>query len=479
MKQMSNTYSELVIVGSGPAGLSAAEEACRNNVCTTIIDMNKKFGGQFYSQLQDDAAVDESFLAKNDVDRNSIEGRIFIDRIKKTAANIISNATVWGIFPGNEIAYVKDGKTYKIKYEKLILAEGVVEKPLPFPGWTLPGVYTAGGAQKLLKTYRVRPGKKVLLAGSGPILLALACQLISAGVKIAAILETASFYDYVISMRPKHVVSAFQNHRIILEGVNYIYRIKKANVPIRLSHAIISAAGRNQVEKVTYARIDRHGVPIKGSEKEMEVDAVCIHHGFQSSNSLAKLAGCRHQYNETSQNIIPVHDSFMETDIDGIFVAGDMTSAEGRLTALEEGRIAAIRVSRQLGKISLAEETKRTEQAIRKILTYSFFSGYLNKVHAVKTGLYSRITTDTIICRCEELSAAHILNTSSIQRNINLNEIKKITRAGMGYCQGRTCSGIIASLVALKKGEKSEEIGRINSREPVYPIRIEEMIQND
>lgn len=478
---MNTSSSTLVIIGGGPAGLAAAIAACSNGIEATILDKDTKCGGQFYSQFPDGFEIDASGLDRKHLDLYHAEGAGLIASLERFGSKInrITQATVWGIYPDRTIAYVKNGKTHQLRFEKLILAEGARERSVPFPGWTLPGITTAGCAQRLLKKFRVKPGNRVLLSGTGPIQLVLANQLISAGVEVVGVLESASTADHFRQLKARHIPSILRNRHQLGQGIAYLRRLKRRHVPYLPSHGIVSAAGENHVERAQYARLDNDGKPVPGTQKEVTVDAICLGHGFLSSTSLSHLAGVEHASDSGSGGLTPVHDEYMETSREGIFVAGDMAGVGGHLVAVEEGRIAGIRASLQLGAITPEEEKRQAKATLARLRTLRSFSEYLNAVYAIKPGLYARIADDTIICRCEEITAGELLSIRSIKEDINLNEVKKLTRAGMGQCQGRTCAETIAAVVALKSNTPIEEMGNFTFQEPPHPIRIEEFIQAD
>lgn len=475
---MSSSDAQILIIGAGPAGISAALEAVNNKVQVTVLDEGKKIGGQIFRQVPDGFGINENKLDSKLLDKHYFSGKKLISQLdnSRNGVKVIQDATAWGILPGNEVLYTKDGKTHSIKYKKLILAEGAYERSLPFPGWTLPGVYLTGGAQSLLTTYQVAPGSKVLLSGTGPIQLVMANNLIRAGVEVVAVLEAASILDSVSNAKISLLSSAIRQMGLIKEGIQYLKGIYDKKIPFLRSHAIIEARGTDRVTSAVYAKLDSNWKPIPGTEKEVQIDAVCVGYGFISSTRLSRLCGCEHEYDRILGCYIPKHDEYMESSVSGVFVAGDSAGVAGHIVAIEEGRLAAIRACCQLDAVNRQTEKRLTDPIFKKLKSLRAFEDMLNKACSIKPGLYSRITDETIICRCEEITAGEIRNTVSINRNIDVNEIKKITRAGMGFCQGRSCSATIAALIALEKNIPVEEMGFITYQEPAKPIRWGEMV---
>lgn len=475
---MYSSDEQIVIIGAGPAGISAALEAVQNNVHVTILDEGEKAGGQIFRQSPEGFEVHEDSLDRKLLDKHYFTGKKLVNKLDNATPNldIVQNALVWGIFPEKEVLFTKDGKTHSIKCKKLILAEGAYERSIPFPGWTLPGVYTTGGAQTLLKTYRVAPGNKVLLSGTGPIQLALANNLIRAGVEVVAVLEAASILGSIKKTKLNVLPSTIGQYSLIKEGIGYLKGIYNKKIPLLRSHAIIEARGTDRVSSAIYAQLDSNWKPIPGTEKEVDVDAVCIGYGFISSTRLSHICGCQHEYSRTLGCYIPAHDQYMESSISDIFVAGDSAGVAGHLVAIEEGRLAAIRACCQLNALSPQVAKRRSASIFKKLKGLRIFEDTLNEVCSIRPGLYNRITDETIVCRCEEITAGELRNTISINRNVDVNELKKITRAGMGFCQGRSCGATIAALVALEKNIPIEEMGYLTYQEPVKPIRWGEMV---
>jgi len=465
--------TELVVLGGGPAGMAAAVEAAENGVRVILIDEQQKLGGQIYRQFPDGFHVDKGELEKNYLDKDYLEGQELIEAVNYREDNIkvIKNSLVWGIFPEREIAFIHDEQSHTLKYQKLVLSEGTYERPIPFPGWTLPGVFTAGGAQSLLKNQRVLPGEKILLAGTGPLQLVLANQLLKGGAKVVAVLEASS------SMGFKHLSAFIGQLRLVKEGIGYLKNLRRAKIPFLRGHAILEARGEEEVAEAVYAKLDDTWKPIPGTEETVEVDTICVGYGFISSIRLSYLCGCEHRYDNILGCWVPKYDENMETNIPGVFVAGDGAGVAGHLAAIEEGRLCGLNVAQQLGKITEKEAENRRFSTLRKLKGIRRFEDALNEMSAIRPGLYSRITDDTIICRCEEITAGEIRNIILHNENVDLTEIKEITRAGMGNCQGRMCMSAIAAMVSIEKSLPIEKLGRVTYRPPTKPIRLSTFLQ--
>ena len=472
---MNNVDVDICIIGGGPAGMTAALEAVKIGIPVLLIDERTALGGQIFRQFPYGFQINEDQLDKKYLDKDYLDGQKFIKEIDayKDKFEILSDSLVWGIFPEREIAYIRDEKNKTFTCKKLILAEGVYERPLPFPGWTLPGVISAGGAQSLVKTQRVLPGKKILLSGTGPLQLVLANQLISAGAEVVAVLEASSTMGF------KHLTKLWKNLSLVKEGLGYLNNLRKAGVPFLRAHAIVEASGEESVSGAKYAQLDKNWAPIAGTEKEVEIDTICVGYGFISSTRLSHYCGCDHRYDSMLRSWVPNYNEDMETSVDGIFVAGDCAGVAGHLVAIEEGRIAGIRASQQLGAIPKKEADERSAPIYKKLKSLRDFEAALNEMTAIRPGLFSRIRDDTLVCRCEEITAGDIKKCIPSDAHVDLNEIKRMTRAGMGDCQGRMCASIIAEIACQETELTIEQLGTITYRPPAKPIPLSAFLEDE
>jgi len=454
---------ELAIIGAGPAGICAAIEAAKANVPVTVIDENTRPGGQIYRRLADTFVTDENRLGKD-----YIQGTKLIRELEYYSQKIelIEDVPVWGIFADREIAFIHQDKSEELRPQKLILAEGAYDRPMPFPGWTLPGVFTTGGAQRMVKTERVLPGKRILLAGTGPLQLVLANQLLQAGAEVVSVLEAAS-----VMAVGKCLPGFWGQWELLGDGLHYLWQLWRGRIPYLMSHAIIQARGEEEVKEAVYARVDKDGKPIPGTEKTVEVDTICLGYGLIPSARLSRLCGCEHKYDSCLRAWVPSHDENMETTLPGVFVAGDGAGIGGALMAMEEGRLAAIQACQQLGHITQEEAQHRRTPIFKKLRGLRRFESALNEAFSIRRGLFTQITDDTVICRCEEVTAGEIRQIIA-NGATSINDIKRLTRAGMGDCQGRMCESTIAEMISMETKQPVEEMGWFSPRPPVKPIPL-------
>ncbi|MCR5250533.1 MAG: NAD(P)/FAD-dependent oxidoreductase [Lachnospiraceae bacterium] len=335
---------DVVVVGAGPAGLAASIEAAKAGADVLLVDLNMKPGGQLFKQIHKFFGSS----AHRSGTRGFEIGKMLLAEAEEAGVEIWLQSTVIGAFPGNLIAIEKgtDGGNKEVitmRAKKLIIATGASENVVRFKGWTTPGVMGAGAAQTMINVNHVKPGKKIVMVGSGNVGLIVSYQLMQAGCDVVALVEAA----------PK--IGGYAVHAA---------KIRRAGVPIYTQHTVVEAVPGEDgtVCKVVIAKVDDHFQPIPGTEQEIEADTVTIGAGLKPATDMVKLEKCQLTFNGPFGGFIPLHNDRMETSRAGVYVAGDATGVEEANTALEEGRIAGISAVESLGLIGESEaEKKRIE----------------------------------------------------------------------------------------------------------------------
>lgn len=460
--------SELVIIGAGPAGMAAATAAAQTGVSVMLIDGYPRPGGQYFKQPP------LSFDNNRDHTARQMEARHMLAALDREKIRVLSDTTVWYIFPAETegewvVALAGPGDTPStVQTPSIILATGAYDRPVAFPGWTLPGVMTAGAAQILIKAQRVLPGRRVLLSGTGPLPLAVAAQLVWAGAEVVALLEGST--PSANSLR--YGAAMWGQWDRLREGWDYWQALRGGNVPIRVGWSVIEARGENQVEEAVIARLDADWRPIPGSEQTVPVDTLIIGYGFLPSTELGRLMGADHYFDPAWHSYVPRRDSEMQTSLPGVYAVGDGAGVGGAELARLEGEVAGLAAARDLGHLSEG----RAWQAIaarQPALTREYrFARMLNALFTPGPGLYSLADDETVICRCEEVTQGEIMEAIA-QDCHSVTWIKRLTRAGMGFCQGRICGRLVAQLAAQRLQQAPETIPPDTIRPPVKPIPVE------
>jgi NADPH-dependent 2,4-dienoyl-CoA reductase/sulfur reductase-like enzyme len=455
-----NDIFDVLIVGMGPAGLAAAVELSKLGVHVGVVDDNPEPGGQVYRQVSPEFKItDHGFMGVKHK-----KGQRLIDDFNaiRNRCTIYSNAYVWGCFNGNSLSLIRDNKISLIKYKKLLLSEGAMERPLPFPGWTLPGVMTLGGLQRLVLHERVLPGQRILLAGCSPLLLPVAANITKAGGKVLAMCDSIAFKRYW-----KLIPELLKQRELTHEAFSYYLSALKGRVPVLRPAAVVSASGQSRVETVRVAKLSPGGTPVSGFGKDFQVDILGVSQGFLPSGRLARLMGCNHVYDPIQRYWRPDVDDDMRSSREDIYIAGDSSGVDGREAAVIKGRLAALHMASKLDRISSSHMKQRTERLRKDYFRIQRYATALNQVFSLPPGALDVMDKETIVCRCEQITLGDVLE--GMEKGYrNINEIKRI-RAGMGICQGRMCESVVAQIM-FRKGIPVEEIGYLNLRSPLSPI---------
>lgn len=321
---------DLIIVGAGPSGLSAAIEAAKRGLKVVVFDENERPGGQLFKQIH------KFFGSKEH--KAKIRGfKIGEDLLKEadeSGVQVVLNATVCGMYQDKEITVRINDEIHHCKGDAVIIATGASENMVTFPGWTLPGVIGAGAAQTMMNIHGVKPGSKILMLGSGNVGLVVSFQLIQCGCEVVALVDAAP--------------------RVGGYGV-HAAKVARTGVPFYLSHTIVKAEGDEKVEGVTIAEVDSNFNFILGTEKHFDVDTICLAVGLSPMSQLLKMAGCKMEDNPKRGGQVPICDEYGRTSIPGVFVAGDVSGIEEASSAMIEGRMAGIAAAEYLGYIEKEE----------------------------------------------------------------------------------------------------------------------------
>jgi NADPH-dependent 2,4-dienoyl-CoA reductase/sulfur reductase-like enzyme len=451
--------------------LSAALEAAQAGTEVVLIDEYSTLGGQFYKQVPDSFRL-KKLKAEGE---QYVEGVELIERVRNSKIEFLPDTLVWSIFPDRTLGLYRDGRTEEIRAQKLILAPGAQEVPVPFPGWTLPGVMMGGAAQALLVRQRVLPGRRAVLAGVGPLQLKVASQLLHAGATVVEILEASD--NPPVSM--ENALRSMGHWGKMREGMRYWMAIKKARIPFRHSHVPVRALGKEQVEAVVVAKVDAEWRVVPGTERTLEADTLCLSYGFLPSLQLTRNLGCRLEFQPRGGGWVTWHDADQQTSVEGVYIAGEVGGIGGADVALEEGLIAGLAAIRALGKAGTNGHVKKERDARKRLGHAKKFAELAGKMMQLKPALLDLITDDTIICRCESVTASRILAAIGAENDYTLRGVKIQTRAGMGPCQGRMCGSVISRLIARKQGKPLDSIHMDTARFPIKPIPLRALVEGN
>ncbi|GLY02773.1 FAD-dependent oxidoreductase [Actinoplanes sp. NBRC 101535] len=456
----------VVVIGGGPAGMAATLAARRRGARVVLIEAGDDVGGQYWRHLPETRATADEHTFHHGWERfRTMRSAIVTD----PEVELILNGHVWSVDRRDgrpPLVHVMigaaDGRRRQARTfdpSSLVIATGAHERTLPFPGWDLPGVFTAGAAQALAKGERVAVGTNVLVAGAGPFLLPVVSSLLKVGATVAGVVEAAGWPQITRGWgaRPWRLAKASAKG-VELKG--YIAEMAKNRIPYTVGSAVIAAHGIDRVEEVVVARLTPDWSPIPGTEKTITVDAVCVSHGFVPRTELAITAGCALDKDtvKTDQN--------QRTTVPGVFTAGELTGIGGVDLALAEGEIAG----------AVAAGGAPPPAAVRKRKTFREFAGRLDAAHGIRPGWQTWVDDTTLVCRCEDVTAGELRDTARMTGSRGLRSLKLTTRAGLGICQGRTCGRAVEDILAAAVGPDGLlDAGRTAHRPLAVPLRLGEL----
>lgn len=450
--------TDLLIVGGGPAGMAAALEATGMGIDVLVVDENPAPGGQIYRSVERDLLQGRGIL-----DDDYRSGGQLAQQFAACGCKIGFSTTVWSIEAGGAEAAFRVGLSQRdyartIFANAIIVAPGALERPFPIPGWTLPGVMTAGAVQALLKGNAVVPDGPVVLAGTGPLLLLMAAECVRSGVPVTALLDTTPWRNWFRAL--PHFAS-FLCSPWVWKGIRLLLEVR-SKTRIISGVTSIEALGEEQLQEVRFT--------VGGRTQTIPATTLLLHQGVVPHTNLAMAAGCEHHWNDRRLCFEPVVDVYCETGITGLFVAGDGAAVGGAKAAEKQGRLAALGVAKRLGRVN-PEAAEASALPIRAALRRDLRGRSFLDVAYRPAGNF-RIPDDRVtVCRCEGVSAGSI-RAATKRGAQGPNQVKTFLRSGMGPCQGRLCGLTLTEIMADTSGRPPGEIGYYHLRYPIKPITL-------
>ena len=457
----------VLVVGGGPAGLTAAAAIAEAGVEVVLMDERSKLGGQFYKQPAPDRDIDEGRL-----DGQYRAGRALLRRVRAAGVEVINGVTIWGAFRPDLLAARSDGCSWVLRPERLVLATGAHERAVPIPGWTLPGVMTTGAAQTLLRSSQVAPGERVVLSGNGPLNMQVAAELVRSGVTVTCLVEQADLRGWKNARSGIGMLLSVPG--LVRKGFEYRATLARARVQVIDRSSVVEVLGGGRVEAAVVARLDPSGHRIPGTEREMETDAVCFGYGFIPANEISRALGCDHHLDRPSGNLVTTRSDTGRTSVPSVWVVGDAGGVKGAYVAGALGSLAAADILADLGVVFGEGGPSWWAAARRSLRRHTRFQRHLERLYRAKP-LTTQLARDTtLVCRCESVPLGE-LRSSFGDGAATAGAAKRLTRAGMGKCQGRYCSPSVLALAAEATGIPQDEFSGFAPQAPVRPVFISEV----
>ena len=453
---------DVIVIGAGPAGLSAAVTADALGLRVLLLDEQPAPGGQIYRDVArtcERRSADAVLLG-----RDYVRGLRLIDRLRTSGVTYLPRTQVWHMDAAKLTAYYcTDGRGHVAHGRAVILAHGAMERPLPLPGWTLPGVMGAGAAQTLLKSTGVVPSGPIVLAGNGPLLLLVAAQLHKAGAQIAMIAQTTRWQDYLRAST--RLASALRVPTYLSKGTRMKLDIACSSVASRHGLVSLKAAGSGRLEQVTLA--------FRRQTLRLSANVLLLHEGVIPNTQITRLLGIEHEYDSSLQCFRPRVDAFGESSRIGFFIAGDAAGILGARAAELAGKLTAWAIAARLDKVSDRQRARATRPLLKRLAAERAARSFIEALFP-PSRLSATPEAATLVCRCHEVSAQQIARAAQ-DGCCSSDEVKASIRCGMGPCQGRMCAGVAAALIAERRSAAPADTPMQRVRPPLQPLTLGEL----
>jgi len=449
MTQQTISFADLVVIGAGPAGMAAATEAAKAGLSVTLLDEAPAPGGQIYRGIETAGPRRLQILGPD-----YAEGRSLADSFRASGATYLPGALVWNIGTDRVIDYSHQGVSHQLRAGAIVAATGALERPMPIPGWTLPGVTTVGALQILLKGSGV-VAEDAVLVGSGPLLWLLAAQMVDAGCPPRAVVENLPRGRTRAAL--PHLLRALRARSYLAKGLALMRKVKAAGVPIHRHATGLAVEGADAARALVFA--------VGGRAQRIETTSIALHQGVVPNQQVTRLMRADHLWDAGQHCFRPVLDASGQTSVPGLYVAGDGAGIGGARAAALQGRLVALSITGgDPARIVRLRSALARDAAIRP---------FLEALYAPAPEVLAP-ADDTIICRCEEVTAGTIRATVDLGAP-GPNQVKSMLRTGMGPCQGRVCGLAVAGIIAARKGEDPQVTDYYRIRPPLKPIPLAEL----
>ncbi len=456
---------DVAIIGGGPAGQAAAIVLEQSGARIAVIDEQQRPGGQILRQAPREFGI-ENWI--NSASYRSLKS--LLGAFEKLAGPCwIGGHSVIGIVresDGFMLTLSSANGVHTIRASRILIAAGCYDLPVCLPGWTLPGAMAAGGLQALVKAQGIVPGNRIVLAGTHPLMLIVAAQLVAAGGTVAEV----AFDQRLSAMASRVAASALTALRhvgLLRDAVAAWVTLRRAGVPVRFGRTLTEIGGGTAVERVHFS--DR-----SGHDTAVACDTVGLCYGFLPQSDLPRLAQLEVDWATPAGGWMATHDGWMRSSVEGIAVAGETTGVGGGSIACEEGRIAGAGLALDLDLIPLSAAEAIRTRARKALIGANRFADLLARIADPSEALSRPRRGDAIVCRCEDVTMAQI--DVALTQSTDPNAVKLATRCGMGLCQGRGCEHMLLRLASARRGVAPGDLPGFTARFPTRPTRIGDLI---
>ncbi|MFT0473140.1 FAD-dependent oxidoreductase [Pseudomonas antarctica] len=436
----------IVIVGAGPAGISAARTLLEHGIKACLVDESLRGGGQIYRRQPANFQRSAKHLYGFEASKAEAAHRT-MDELARLI-DYRPETLVWNAEDGR-LDLLNNGRAESLEYAQIIVATGATDRILPVPGWTLPGVYSLGAAQIALKYQGCAIGERVAFCGSGPLLYLVAYQYAKAGAKVVAVLDSAPF-----SAQCRALPALLGQPATLAKGLYYRAWLTAHGIPVHQGVTLTQIDGEQRVKGIRWG------------EHTLECDAVAFAHALRSETQLADLLGCEFAWNSLNRAWLPERDSAGRSSVHGAYLAGDGAGIMGADAAQMAGERAALAVLEDCG---IAIDARHAAVLEQKLAGIQRFRHGLETAFPFPERWAAQAPNELMLCRCEEVSVGEVRAVVD-EGHWEINRVKAHCRVGMGRCQGRMCALAAAEIVAERSGRGIEHVGRLRGQAPIKPL---------
>ncbi|KPX47946.1 Pyridine nucleotide-disulfide oxidoreductase [Pseudomonas syringae pv. helianthi] len=440
----------IAIIGAGPAGIRAAQTLLAHGIKACLIDEGLRGGGQVYRRQPENFQRSAKALYGFESSK-AVAVHQTLDALAEQI-DYRPQTLVWSA-EGHQLDTLQNGTAGTIDFTQLIVATGATDRILPVPGWTLPGVYSLGAAQIALKYQGCAIGERVVFCGSGPLLYLVAYQYAKAGANVLAVLDSAPF-----SAQCKALPALLGQPVTLAKGLYYRAWLSAHGIPVHQGVHLKRIEGEQRATGIQWQR--------NGQSNLLACDAVAFAHALRSETQLADLLGCAFDWSPLNRAWLPARDNCGRSSVSGVYLAGDGAGIMGADAAEMAGELAALGLLQDIGVTVDALRIRDLQAALQRI---ERFRHGLETAFPFPEDWAARVADDTVVCRCEEVSAGEIRTTVQ-DGHWEINRVKALCRVGMGRCQGRMCGLAAAEIIARESGRPVEHIGRLRGQAPIKPL---------
>ncbi len=463
LQETAQISCDILIIGAGPAGMMAAITACENGADVIVLHDKPSPGGQIYRNVDNSPLPDANILGED-----YTQGGELVARFNACSARVFSSASVWHVGDNGEALFSYQGTTQRVSALEIIVANGAMERPFPIEGWHLPNVMSAGAAQVMLKSDGIVSDDAVFI-GTGPLLYLIVAQYLRLGVKVKALIDTTEKANYLKATQ--QLPKAFAQLGMMTKGLGLLNEIRASGTPCYrfVKDIQISAAEHAKPEQASQVTFQCANETVT-----LQADQFFLHQGVIPNLNITRSLGLAHHWNAQQLCWQPTLDNWGASSVPYISVAGDCSAIVGAIGAQNMGKIVALNLLYRLDRLKLEKRDELATRAMQDMQQLNRFRAFIDSLYRPRDIHRMPEKSSVVVCRCEEQNLAQLEQAFGEQAS-GPNELKLMTRCGMGPCQGRMCGTTVSELLAKWRNTGVANVGYYHLRSPMRLLNLEEL----